>query len=88
LTLMLLGGLTACANTPKPHLTQPLKETLPAPSADVQRCFTGAISVPKKALSKGEVEKLWKQDRLRSIKQQQCGKRLLARDAELRKRWR
>jgi hypothetical protein len=57
------------------------KETaaaLPYAPADIQSCFREAVGIPDRALTKAEVESLWKQDRLRVKINALCGKRMLA----------
>ncbi|WP_407122726.1 hypothetical protein [Bradyrhizobium sp. STM 3561] len=43
--------------------------------------------MPRKVLTVAEVESLWKQDRVRLVVEQRCGKRFLAWYGDLRKGW-
>lgn len=62
---------------------------LPTVPADIQACFrAGPTKVPQKALTVAEVESLWKEDRVRLVIEQRCGKRFLAWYGDLRKGWR
>jgi hypothetical protein len=62
---------------------------LPPIPADIQTCLRqSGITLPNRQLTVAEVEKLWKQDRLRIVVMRSCGDRLLAWYAVLRKHWR
>mgnify|MGYP005816515225 CR=1 FL=1 len=77
--------LAACGPFGEPK-TDP-KVELPYPPADIQTCFRGAANIPNRALSVGEVEALWKQDRVRSVAQAKCGARFLAWYSQLQANW-
>jgi hypothetical protein len=61
--------------------------SLPYPPSDIQTCFRGAANIPDRALTMAEVETLWKQDRIRSVVEAKCGKRLLAWYGQLQADW-
>lgn len=81
LVAMLLAG---CGQQPAT-----VSSSLPTVPADIQTCFRGGpANVPQKALTVAEVESLWKQDRVRLVVEQRCGRRFLAWYGDLRKGWR
>jgi len=82
--VFLLPLLGACG--PSSNATSP--NQLPYPPADIQSCFRGAANIPNRALTVSEVEALWKQDRIRSIAQARCGKRMLQWYSQLQADWR
>jgi hypothetical protein len=65
----------------------PPNTKLPPLPADLRTCFVGVVEIPKGALTVGQVEALWKQERVRSIAMQRCGKRLIAWVDDLRSGW-
>jgi hypothetical protein len=77
--------LAACnESAPKP----PAHTPLPPIPADIQACLKGAgVKIPDRALTVGEVERLWGQDRLRIVVMRRCGGRLIAWYEELRANW-
>lgn len=79
--LMLLG---ACDESDSPPTSTPL----PPLPADIRTCFVGVVDIPARALTIGDVEKLWKTDRVRAVVMQRCGVRLLAFYDDLRRSWR
>lgn len=77
-------ALAGCGQSGQPSVSG----SLPTVPADIQACFrAGPTKVPQTALSVAEVESLWKQDRVRVVVEQRCGKRFLAWYADLQKRW-
>jgi hypothetical protein len=61
---------------------------LPTVPADIQQCFNkGVGAVPARALNIAEVESLWKNDRVRVVVMQTCGKRVLSWYETLRVNW-
>jgi hypothetical protein len=78
---MLLAGCATSANIVPP------KTSLPPVPADIQACFVGVVDIPDRDLMVADVERLWKADRVRSLAQQKCGKRLLAWVADLKANW-
>lgn len=85
--LVIALALGACATVDRPELT-PARQALPTMPADIQRCFVGVVGVPKGKLTAGDVERLWKQDRVRSVAMERCGDRAVDWYASLRKKWR
>lgn len=63
---------------------------LPAMPTDLRICLTkaGVIMVPDRDLTMGEIERLWKNDRLRLVVLSHCGTRIATWYDDLRKRWR
>ncbi len=84
--VVLLTALALGACAPQPSAT--VSGSLPSVPADIQACFRdGPVKVPRKVLTVAEVESLWKQDRVRLVVEQRCGKRFLAWYGDLRKGW-
>ena len=81
LTAMLL---TACEEFGSP----PATTQLPPIPEDIRTCFVGVVDIPDRALTVGDVERLWKTDRVRSIIMRRCGLRVLTFYDELRANWR
>jgi hypothetical protein len=80
-TVVFLAG---CVESSKP----PAHTPLPPIPADIQACLKGAgVKIPDRALTVGEVERLWGQDRLRIVVMRRCGGRLVAWYEELRANW-
>jgi hypothetical protein len=78
------GFLSACNESVRP----PAHTPLPPIPADLQACFKASgVNLPDRALTVGEVEKLWAQDRLRIAVMRRCGTRLVAWYSELRAKW-
>lgn len=46
------------------------------------------VEIPDRALTVGDVERLWKTDRVRVVVMQRCGGRLIALYDQLRRTWR
>lgn len=62
---------------------------LPPMPGDLRACFSrGGVEIPDGPLTVGQVERLWKQDRVRIVALGQCGKRTLAWYDQLRAQWR
>ena len=79
--------LNACDESDRPPV--PASTPLPAVPADIRACFAGAgVDIPRRALTVGDVERLWKQDRLRAVVMQRCGTRLIAFYDQVRRSWR
>jgi hypothetical protein len=79
LMLPLLAACSPSGETPS---------TLPPVPADIQACFRkGVGGVPTRALNVSEVESLWKNDRVRIVVLQTCGKRFFAWYENLRVNW-
>jgi hypothetical protein len=82
LTLMPLAALGACVEN-----TQAVGK-LPLVPVDIQQCFKkGVGDVPDRALNIAEVESLWKNDRVRVVVMQTCGKRFYSWYENLRVNW-
>lgn len=81
MTGLLLAG---CDESSSPPASTPLPEI----PADIRACFAGVVDVPDRALTYGEVERLWKSDRVRAVVMRRCGLRLVAFYEELRATWR
>lgn len=80
---LLLGG---CDDPFAP----PPDTQLPQLPAALRKCIEDArgVPLPDRALTVGEVERLWKTDRKTIVVQRQCGKQILAWYDTLRKGWR
>jgi hypothetical protein len=78
-TLLLL---TACG----PSGSVKTSVSLPPVPADIQVCFNGSavVDVPRRALTRADVESLWKKDRIRNVVLRNCGNRFLAWYGDLR----
>jgi hypothetical protein len=77
-------ALTGCVNSSKPPPATPLP---PLPT-DLKSCLKGAgVNIPDRALTVGEVEKLWVKDRLRIVIMRKCGVRVVAWYEHLRANW-
>jgi hypothetical protein len=51
----------------------------PVVPADIQACFqAGPVKIPLRALTAGEVEALWGDDRIRIVVMKKCGARFLS----------
>lgn len=73
MTLPLIG----CARLSDANETRTIAQ--PVVPADIQKCFEGGpIKLPARALTAGEVESLWGNDRIRIVVLQKCGKRFIA----------
>lgn len=60
--------------------------TLPVVPADIQTCFQdGPINIPARALTAGDVEALWGNDRVRIVVLKKCGARFQSWYDDLRK---
>ena len=88
LTALALCAALLLAGCNEDNVYVPPETKLPPIPADIQRCFVGVVVIPKRALTVGDVERLWKSDRVRSIAMQRCGTRLLAWYTDLRASWR
>jgi len=77
--LMLLAGCATSASVAPPPAA-----LVPEPPADIRACFVGVVDIPVRDLTVAEVERLWKQDRIRAVAMQRCGQRLLTWIDELR----
>jgi len=51
---------------------------LPPVPAELRACFKGVVKIKDAPLTVGEVEALWKNDRVRAVATDRCGKRLAA----------
>jgi hypothetical protein len=77
-TAGLLVALTGCASKPAPTPVI-VRTNLIAIPADLRKCVeTSGVDIPDRALTIAEVEKLWKQDRVRIAVLRNCAKRALA----------
>lgn len=61
---------------------------LPDIPADIRACFVGVVEIPAGPLTVGDVERLWKSDRLRAVVMRRCGTRLVLFYDHLRRTWR
>lgn len=75
--------LTGCVESAKPPASTPLPDI----PTDIRTCFVGVVEIPPGRLTVGDVEKLWKIDRVRSIAMRRCGTRLIAYYDQLRRSW-
>lgn len=67
----------------------PPSTQLPPMPADLRACLErSGVDIPDRALTVAEVERLWKQDRLRIVVMRNCGRRVIAWYDDLRKGWR
>lgn len=79
LTAMLPLAFAACSKPPEaPAPALPSPVAAPEVPADLRLCFVGLTDVPDRALTAGDVERLWKDDRKRAAAMARCGRRLLA----------
>lgn len=78
----MLTGLAGCATSAS--VVPPPAAILPEPPSDLRTCFVGVVDIPVRDLTVADVERLWKQDRVRSAAMQRCGLRLLKWIDELR----
>jgi hypothetical protein len=84
--VFLATTLSACASSGS--IAPPLDiRTLPPVPADIANCFRGVVDIPQRDLTVSDVERLWSQDRLRSVQQRQCGERFLEWHNEIRAGW-
>lgn len=74
--------LSACASSSS--VRPPPAALIPETPADLRGCFVGVVDIPDRPLTISEVERLWKNERLRAVAQQRCGLRLLKWIDELR----
>lgn len=82
--LLCLGLLLAgCARS-----VEPPPGGIPDIPPDIRACFRGVVDVPDRDLTVAEVERLWKQDRVRAAASARCGARLIAWVDALRAGWR
>lgn len=77
---MLLAGLTACASRPAaPPPAVVVRPQLVEIPADLRKCVaTSGVTVPDRPLTVAEVERLWKDDRVRLAIVRNCLRRALA----------
>lgn len=81
---MLLGGCATSAEPPPP----PAAELPPVP-ADISACLRmDGVDIPDRALTAGDVEKLWGGDRRILAVLRRCGLRLEAWYVDLWEHWR
>lgn len=77
--------LSACVGSgDKP----PASAVLPLIPADIRACFVGVVEIPAGRLTVGQVERLWKSDRVRAIAMRRCGARLIKFYDDLKANWR
>lgn len=80
---LLLAGCDEELNLPPPNTPLP-----PIP-ADIVQCLQRAgVDVPHHRLTVGEVERLWRTDRLTIVAMRQCGTRMRSWYSTLQQRWR
>jgi hypothetical protein len=80
----MMGFLAGCVESTKP----PAHTPLPQIPADLRACFKASgVTIPARALTVGEVERLWGQDRLRIAVLRRCGARTLRWYTDLRANW-
>lgn len=77
---MLLAG---CEPSSKPPT-----DALPDIPPDIRTCFRGVVDIPDRDLTVADVERLWKQERVRASVMARCGKRLIVWIDQLRANWR
>lgn len=67
----------------------PATTKLPEIPADIRACFReSGVAIPDRDLTVGDVERLWKTDRVRLVVMRRCGVRLVAFYDGLRRTWR
>ena len=80
--VLLLG---ACQEQP----SLPPDTRLPPFPNDIAQCFKKAgVEIPQRALTAGEVERLWASDRITIKAKTLCGARAVAWYSDLRSKWR
>lgn len=62
-------------------------QSLPTVPADIQECFNKSLPGMARGLNVGEIESLWKQDRIRYVVMRRCGQRFLAWYGDLQGNW-
>jgi hypothetical protein len=78
-TLMLPLGLTACVSKPVAPPVIVIKPNLIEIPADLRACAeTSGVKIPAGPLTVGQVERLWKDDRVRIVILRNCARRALA----------
>jgi hypothetical protein len=78
-------ALTGCVSSSSP----PPATLLPPLPTELRSCLKGAgVTIPDRALTVGEVEKLWAKDRLKIVVMRKCGARLVRWYDHLRANWR
>lgn len=55
-----------------------LSTQLPPVPNEFRTCFKGVVAIKDAPLTVGEVEALWKNDRVRAVATDRCGKRLVS----------
>ena len=64
------------------------KSQLPPVPADIQQCLrTSGVAIPDRDLTAGEVEGLWKKDRVKIVVLRTCGNRFMTWYEGLRQTW-
>lgn len=86
-TAALVGSLALAACDENDNLRPEMR--LPPLPNDLRVCLQrSGIDIPKRALTVGEIERLWKEDRITIVAMRNCGNRIIAFYNTLRKRWR
>ncbi|MEP9350587.1 hypothetical protein [Xanthobacter sp. KR7-225] len=83
-TLLLLAACAASVEPPRP----PEPELPPAPAEIVACLHMQGVEIPERAISDGEAEKLWGDDRRIGAALGRCGRRFVAWYEQLRTEWR
>ena len=83
LLALIVLPLAACGPSDKGAVSS----QLPPVPADIQTCFRAASGGPDKALNAGEIEAMWKNDRVKVAVNARCGARVLAWYESLRVNW-
>lgn len=84
LVALALAGCDPLAQVPA------LDTPIPAIPAALRKCIESAagVNIPRRALTVGEIERLWKSDRVTIVVLRKCGRQLIAFHDTLRKGWR
>lgn len=87
-TIIAAGLLLAGCDDEQMHNLPPNTRLPPLPVSLRQCLQRSGVAVPHRRLTVGEVERLWRTDRLTIVAMRQCGNRINAFYNTLQKRWR
>jgi hypothetical protein len=86
--LALIGLQLAACVTSSDGANTPARNQLPPVPADILLCLRSSASVPPdRDLTAGDVEELWKKDRVKIVVLKKCGNRFTAWYNSLRQSW-